>query len=122
MFILTLIYCALCLRGWGFHAKPIFICNILKGDLYTDASITELFWIYLVVSQTPWRRYTCTNVFVGMRGRGGGVSSAWWQVRTALRFTLELVVGGNYVRRLALVVIYIYGIWTSRIKEVWETL
>ena len=24
---------ALCLRGWGFHAKPAFLCNFLNGDL-----------------------------------------------------------------------------------------
>ena len=22
--------CTLCLRGWGFHAKPIFFCNTLS--------------------------------------------------------------------------------------------
>ena len=26
--------CTLCLRDLGFHAKPVFICNILKDDLY----------------------------------------------------------------------------------------
>ena len=31
--------------GWGFHAMPVLICNILQGAL-----ITELFEIFLVVS------------------------------------------------------------------------
>ena len=35
----------------GFHAMPVFIYNILKGDLYIDVLITELFWICPVVSQ-----------------------------------------------------------------------
>ena len=35
--------CTLCTKGWGFHATPVFICNILKGDLYIDVSNTELF-------------------------------------------------------------------------------
>ena len=42
-------FCTLCLRVWRFHAKVVFICNILRGDLYFDASI---FQICLVVSQT----------------------------------------------------------------------
>ena len=35
--------CTLCLRGWRFHATAVFICNILKSDLYIDVSFTELF-------------------------------------------------------------------------------
>ena len=46
------ILCTLSLRGRGFHATSVFICNILKGDLYIDVSITELFYICIVVSQT----------------------------------------------------------------------
>ena len=41
--------CKLCLRGWGFHAKPAFFCNILNSDLYIDALIIEIFQIFLVV-------------------------------------------------------------------------
>ena len=73
------------LRGCGFHATPAFICNILKGDLYIDVLITELFQICLVVSQTP---VESTHLCLYSRGRVRGVSSAWWQVRTALRFAL----------------------------------
>ena len=42
----------LCRRCWEFNAKPAYICNILNDDLYIDALITELFQIFLVVSQT----------------------------------------------------------------------
>ena len=41
-----------------------------------------------------------------MQGRRGGVISAWWQVRTALRFALGLMVGGNYVWCLVIVAIF----------------
>ena len=41
-------FCTLCPRVWGFRAKLVFIYNILRGDLYFDASI---FQICLVVSQ-----------------------------------------------------------------------
>ena len=57
--------------------------------------------------------YTCTNVFVGVQGKGGRVSSAWWQVRTAMRFAF----GTSSRIELCMVTCHnchIYGIWTSR--------
>ena len=30
--------CTLCLRGWRFHAMPVFICNILQGSSITSRS------------------------------------------------------------------------------------
>ena len=65
----------------------VFICKILKDDLYIDVSITELLDLHSCKSDS-WRKYTCTSVFVGVRGKGGRVSSAWWHERTALRFAL----------------------------------
>ena len=73
--------CTLCLRGLGFHAKPIFFSNIFSGDLYFKVLIIELFWIRLVVSQ---REKMNTNL--------------------AEDFLKELGVGGNYVRCLVIVV------------------
>ena len=55
-----------------------------------------------------------------MQGRGGGgVSSALWQVRTALRFALGLVVGGNYVWCLVIVVIFL-GFGQAGAKRCWS--
>ena len=37
-------------QGLGISCKVIY-CNILNGDLYIDTLITELFQIWLVVTQ-----------------------------------------------------------------------
>ena len=64
--------CILSLRGWGFHAKDIFFCNILVLPSYD----TDL-----------WRRYTLK--FVGVLGeRWESQISLGEQVKTALRFAL----------------------------------
>ena len=77
--------CTLCLRGWGFHAKHVFFCNILNGCLYIDASIAELFQICLVVSQTLEKGI---HVFVGVLRERQGSQFSLGGVRTALRFAL----------------------------------
>ena len=72
--------CILCLRRWGFHATPVFICNISKGDLYIDVSITELFWICLLVCQAlgegilvQMSLLVCEGEVEGMGGGGRGI-------------------------------------------------
>ena len=42
---------ALCLWGWGFHAKPVFFFNIFTGDPHY-ALIEELYYICLIIGQT----------------------------------------------------------------------
>ena len=76
--------CTLCLRSLGFHATSAFICNILKGDLYFYVSITELFQICVIVSQTL-REGTLVQMSLLVCEGDGGVSSALLQKRTALR-------------------------------------
>ena len=68
VFLLKNTLCTLCLRVLGFHAMFFFNCNI--------------FAYCLVVSQT------LGESALVMRGRSGGVSSAWWHMRADLRFTL----------------------------------
>ena len=56
-----------------------------------------------------------------IREKGGGVSSAWRHVRTALRIALWT----SGTKDLCMVPCYschIYGIWTSTIKKVWGML
>ena len=43
--------CTLCLRGWEFHAKPVFIFNMFSCD-YFDAFIIEVLYICLVKGVT----------------------------------------------------------------------
>ena len=86
MLTLTLIYinrqgnltntlCTLCLKGWGFHAKPVFCFNIYIGNLYFDALIIGLFYICLVIGQT-FGEGTLKKVFAGVLRERWGVSSA----------------------------------------------
>ena len=74
--------CTLCLRGLGFHAKPIFFSNIFSGDLYFKVLIIELFCIRLVISQREKMNTNLAEVCL-----------------------MELGVRGNYVRCLVIVVI-----------------
>ena len=85
--------CTLCFRGWGFHAMTVFICNILQS-----ASITEVFELCLVISQTLGHLAKC---FVGMPGRTGGYFSDCLEV-----WFVGLVVGRNCVSCLVIVVIF----------------
>ena len=50
-------------QGLGISYKACLFCNILNGNLYIDASIAELFQIWLVVSQTIGENI---HVFVGV--------------------------------------------------------
>ena len=74
------IICTLCLRGWGFHAKPIFLCILLLPSCNSDS----------------WRRYTlkypcwCVEGKVGELFQSGGVSEDCLEV-----CFVGLVVGGN---------------------------
>ena len=58
-----------------YFAKLAFFCNILNGDLYIDALITELFQMCLIVSHILGEG-TLWNAFDGVMrrrlGRGGG--------------------------------------------------
>lgn len=65
----------LCHRGRGFHAKPVFFCNIFNGELYLDALVIGLFWICLLMVQ-GLIRYSMKGVRWCVEGEVG-VSSAW---------------------------------------------
>ena len=66
--------CTLCFRGQGFHAKPIFFCNIL----FLRSCNSDL-----------WRKYTLKCLFWCIEGkRWDSQFSLREQVRTALRFAL----------------------------------
>ena len=98
--------CTVCLRVWEFHAMPVFICNILEG-----ASVTQ-FWVRLLEKV---HLYRC---FVDIGGKSGGVNSAWWHIRTALKFCfIGLVVGRNYVWCLVIVVIIFMGFGQAGAKR-----
>ena len=78
--------------NWGFHAKPIFFCNILSLPSRNSDSR---------------RRYTlkcfcwCVQGKVGELVQPEGVSEDWHEV-----CFVELVVGGNYIWWLVIVVIF----------------
>ena len=42
----------ICLRGWGFHVKPVFFFIIFSGDLYFDAMIIVFFEICVFMGRT----------------------------------------------------------------------
>ena len=63
-------FCTLCLRGWGFHAKPVYFLKIFNGDLYFDTLIIGLFQIFLVMGQLVGKEHFKRGFWM-CRGRGG---------------------------------------------------
>ena len=93
-----------------------FFSNIFNGDLYIDASITDLFWISLVVSQTLGVGTLVQISLLMFKGRGEGVSSALGTNDDCVEvsFAGQCMVSCHSC--------HIYRIWRSRSKEVWGTL
>ena len=93
--------CTLCLRGWKFHAMPLFICKIFARCLDYGA--------LLGLSIVSWTlgEVLLFKYFVGMRGRSGDLvqSGGMWGLPWGLLCETTVVVGRNYVWCLAIVVI-----------------
>ena len=84
----------LCLIGWVFHANSDFFCNILNGGLYIGCLNTELFQIWLVVSQTLGEGTLVQMSLLVCQGRAGGATSPWEASEDCLEVSfVGLVVG-----------------------------
>ena len=92
--ILKNIFCALCLWGWGFHAKPAFF-NILSGDLLEKVKFKSC------LLMCWWR--------CGKLVWPGGKWTAWKRSLCGG----EMGVGGNYIRCLVIVTIFM-GLWGEK--------
>ena len=76
---------------------PVFICNILKGDLYIDASITELFSICLVVRQILEEGKLVQISLLVCDGEMGELFSLVASEDCLEVCSVRLAVGGSYV-------------------------
>ena len=79
---------AVCLRGWGFHAKAIFFFNVFFVNLYFEALVVELFEISLVISQKGKMNNLVEVCFVGL-GVGGK------NVRSLVKVVISVGLGGS---------------------------
>ena len=101
----------LLLGDGDFYAKSILY--ILKDNLYIDASVTELFLIYLFVIQTHEKGTLVQMSFLVFKSEEAGKGCLEFCFWTSVRRKLGMVSCHGC---------YVYGIWTSRWKEVSEPL
>ena len=87
---LDILFVKLTIQIWVLLLKnPLCTLFLRVGDFIQCLFLTVIFCkVPLLRSSFRFAQLYVHKCFVGMRGRSGGVSLAWWHVRTALRFAL----------------------------------